>query len=232
MEKLSLELKEGTQVLELRTGSALPFHELKHLLLKGSLQAPGDFLEIRRNQFPVDKTHILVNEDDGSITINSQDREEVGKITVTGNLTEHPDFKRIGINNQDMLRSPSELATWIKMNRTFFESKTIALNLVTVLRNFRATVNKILEDKKDDRANYSILREQVVNSNLPETFQITVPLFVGEKAVKFDVEIVIDPEDFSCALISPDAADLVRKAKELKLSEQISRFAGYVIIYQ
>ena len=139
---------------------------------------------------------------------------------------------KAGINDQDYARTLNELAGWIKMNRKLFDSKVIAMNLVAILRNFKATVNKTLEDKNDDRANYSVLREQVVNSNIPESFDLTLPLFVGFKPVKFAVEVVIDPDDFSCALISPDAADEIRRLKEVTLDEQIVRFDGYAVIYQ
>jgi len=230
--ELKFDVKEGTQILEIREGQALPLHELKSLILAGSLQAPGDFLDVRKDQFPIDKSHVIVNEDAGTITLNSYDREDIGKISVKGQLQVHPDFNRIGINDSENLRSTSDLATWIKMNRTFFESKIVAMNLVTILRNFKANISKQLESKTDDRANYSTLRQQVVESNIPESFKITVPLYVGLKPVTFDVEIVIDPDDLSCALISPDAADKSKQLKEDMINEQVARFAGYVVIYQ
>jgi hypothetical protein len=118
------------------------------------------------------------------------------------------------------------------MNRKLFDSKVIAMNLVSELRNFKAKVNKTIEEKSDDRANYANLREQVVNSNIPESFNLTVPLFVGFKPVIFAVEVIIDPDDFNCALISPDAADEMRKLKEVTMDEQIVRFDGYAVIYQ
>jgi hypothetical protein len=232
MEKIEVNLTGDQKELVLRTGSALPLHELKTLSLNGTLQAPGDFLDIRKDQFPIDETHVIVNLDEGIIALNSMDREDVGKIIINGSLETHQDFIRMGINDPEITRQPNDLASWIKMNRTFFESKTVAMNLVSLLRNFKATVNKKLEDSSDDRANYAKLREQAVESNLPDTFKITMPLFVGDKPVTFDVEVVIDPDDFSCNLISPDAADLIKTTREKKLNEEIARFDGYAIIYK
>lgn len=232
MKEVTIELNGSQKELVLREGQALPLHELKTLTIHGSINAPGDFLDIRNEQFPVSGTHVLVNRDEGTIVLNAQDRDDVGKIQIKGALDEHPDFIRSGVNDPDKVRSLNELAGWIKMNRKFFESKIVAMSLVSQLRNFKATVNKILEEKNDDRANYSILKEQVVNSNIPETFTLTLPLFVGFKPVKFDVEVVIDPDDFGCALISPDAADEMKKLKEVTLDEQIARFEGYAVIYQ
>ena len=232
MKELSVEVNGNQKELIIREGAAPIQHELRTLVIGGSINAPGDFLDVRKEQFPIDGTHVLINRDSGTIQLNAQDREDVGKILIKGSLDEHPDFTRSGVNDPDKVRSLNELAGWIKMNRKFFESKVVAMNLVSQLRNFKATVNKILEEKSDDRANYSTLKEQVVNSNIPETFTLTLPLFVGFKQVKFDVEVVIDPDDFSCALISPDAADEMRKLKEVTLDEQIVRFDGYAVIYQ
>lgn len=230
--ELTVVLNGEQKTLEIREGAALPLHELKTLSIAGTLSAPGDFKAIREQQFPIDKTHVIVDHEAGSITINTADREDVGKISITGLLQVHPDFTKIGINDPEVERSPAELATWIKMNRTFFDSKVVAMNLVTLLRNFKATVNKKLEESTTERANYSTLKEQIVNSNIPEGFNITVPLYVGEKAVKFIVEVVIDPESYACALISPDAADMMRKRKDELFEKQIERFSGYAIIYK
>ena len=220
------------KTLEIRQGSALPLHELKNIELRGSINAPGDFLDVRRNQFQIESTHVIVNKDYGTITLNSNDQEEVGRISVTGELTSHPDFLRLGINDPESSRTTGGLASFIKMNRSFFETKSTAMNLVSLLRNFKASVNKQLEERSDDRGNYALLKEQIVESNIPEAFTVKLPLFIGEPPVSIMVEIVIDPEDFSCALISPEAADMIRERKEKIMNEQINRFDGYVVIYK
>ena len=230
--EIKLELSGDQKEVVFREGTALKLHELQTLTLSGSIQAPGDFLDVRREQFPIAGTHVIVNRDKALIQLSAQDREEIGKIIIQGVMEPHPDFLRAGINDPDAYRTLNELANWIKMNRKLFDSKVIAMNLVGELRNFKAKVNKSIEEKSDDRANYINLKEQVVNSNIPESFNITVPLFVGFKSVTFSVEVVIDPDDLSCALISPDAADEIRKLKEVTLDEQIVRFDGYAVIYQ
>lgn len=230
--ELTVVLNGEQKALEIREGQALPLHELKPLILSGSLSAPGDFKYIRPDQFPIDKSHVIVNRDNATIILNAYDREDVGRITISGSLETHPDFVRLGINDPEVVRQPGELATWIKMNRTFFQSKSKAMELVSTLRQFKATIAKIMEEKTDDRANYSTMRQQVVESNIPASFEVSVPFFVGEKPQKFDVEIVIDPDDFGCALISPDAADLMKRRKDEALNEQIDRFEGYAIIYK
>lgn len=232
MEKLHLTLEEGTQTVEIRTGEALPLHEPKSLSIIGSLKAPGDFYDKRSEQFDVRDTHVLVNEDIGAIKLVTSDTSEIGAIVVTGQLAVHPDFTKLGVNDPEVVRTPTELANYIKMNRSLFESKQIAMELVSHLRNFKAVVNKKLEETSDDRANFIKHREQAVESNIPEAFKVKMPVFVGEKAVIFSVEIVIDPDEFDCILISPDANDFVRKEKTAQIEEQVKRFSQFAVIYQ
>ena len=232
MKELKVTVEEGVKTLEIRTGNALPLHELHSLTLIGSLRAPGDFLAVRKDQFPIDESHVLVNEDEGRINLISKDREDIGKIEIIGSVTAHPDFLRLGVNDVDVVRTPKELATFIKMNRTMFESKAKAMELVALLMNFKATIDKEIEDSSDNRANFTKKMHQAVESNLPDVFKVTTPLFIGEKAITFIVEIVIDPDDLSCMLLSPDAKDIFIKEKQVMINEQLVRFYSYAIIYQ
>ena len=118
------------------------------------------------------------------------------------------------------------------MNRTLFDSKETAAKLVTQLRDFRVKVEKDIQSNEDDRANKSMKVAQAVESNLPETFTLTVPLFVGLKPETFVVEVVIDPEDFSCSLLSPDASDMIKTEKEEAIKAQMENFSGYVVIHE
>ena len=231
MDDLHVKVEGDQKILTIRQGDALPLHEVQNLAISGTLQAPGDFLSVRGEQFPKDKTHVIVDDNAGTIRLTSGDRDEIGVINITGILKLHPDLVNLGVNNSAVVRQPQDLAKFIKMNRTLFESKDVAMTLVAQLRSFKAKVNKEMEESSDDRANYSSRIQQVVESNIPDGFKVNVPLFIGETAITFVVEIVIDPDDFGCALISPDAADLVKRNRKLLLDEQLKRFTDYAVIY-
>lgn len=232
MADIKITVENGVKSLDFRTGAAAPIHEQKDLTIKGSIYAPADFVSKRKEQFHVPGTHVLVNETIGTIKVTSNDREDSARVVIIGSLVKHADFTATGINDPSVTYTPKELAQWIKMHRTFFVSRNVAAELVNTLRNFAAKVNKEIETKTDDRANYHLLRDQAVESNLPAAFEIKVPLFLGFKPELLNVEIVIDPEDFSCALISPDAADAMREQKATILSEQVERLSEYAIIYE
>jgi hypothetical protein len=230
MENLKVEVKEGTEQLIIRHGEAEILHETQSLMISGSLETPQEFFEVREDQLDPKKTHIIIDEDKGTITVKANDQDEMGQITVVGTLKIHPDFIALGINNTSMERSPLDLAKFIKMNRTLFESKAKASELISVLRNFEATIEQALSKKSDDRGNYAVKRAQAVDSNLPETFKVMVPLFIGEKPSSFEVEIIIDPDSLNCTLISPDAADSIKREKKAKMDEQVGVFADQFVI--
>lgn len=136
-----------------------------------------------------------------------------------GRLVLSPDFEKFGIN-QNKSYTPLELAELIKMNRSFFESKTEAMKLVSELRNFEAKVNREVEAKADDRANRMVLWAQTVSTNVPDGFKLKLPIFKGADPKVFEVEIGIDPMDLSCRLISPEANDIVNDTKNDIIDDQ------------
>lgn len=136
-----------------------------------------------------------------------------------GRLFFSPDFEKFGINKNESY-TPLELAELIKMNRSFFDSKTEAMKLVSELRGFEAKVNKEVEAKADDRANRKVLLAQTVTTNIPNGFKLKLPIFKGMEPRTFEVEIGIDPMDLSCRLISPEANDIVNDTKNDIIDDQ------------
>lgn len=231
MDDLHVKVEDGVKTLTIRQGEALPLHETKDLVLTGTLQAPGDFLDKRKDQFHKDETHITVDDDAGRITLETKDQDEIGMIRIIGVLKNHPDLERLGVNNPDSERSPKELAKFIRMNRTMFESKDVAMNLVADLMSFTAKVDKYVEEIDDDRANFSRKRQQAVETNIPAAFKVNIPLFIGSPKSSLVIEVVIDPDTLDCALISPDAADKYQIDKADMLGAQIKRFNEFAVIY-
>jgi hypothetical protein len=167
-----------------------------------------------------------------TLIINEDDPLTIGKIS--GKLELHPDFKKFKINSGETWTS-FDLSDLIKMNRYFFSSKEIAMKLVSQLRNFKAKVNKQMDAFKDDKANFNIKMAQAVESNLPDTFSLIMPIFKGQAKQIVPVEINIHPESLSCQLCSPEANDLASDFKDLAINGQLKRIidceiTGLVII--
>ena len=161
---------------------------------------------------------LLVNYDKKHIQLEINEASEFVRI-ITGRLEESKEFKTIMVSDM----SPRDLAQLIKMNRTFFESKEIAMSLVAQLQNFKAKIDGEMQKIADDRGNYDYRRAQTVESNLPKGFNLTIPLFKGMEKVTFFAEIYIDPASLSCSIVSPDANDIMEESTRRLMDEVVER---------
>src|SRR5690606_33544460 len=133
----------------------------------------------------------------------------------------NPDLEAFEINKGKKYSS-FQLADFIKMNRHLFESKSVAMELVSVLKNIKASVNRAIEANKDDRGNKRALIDQVVQSNIPESFNIELPVFKGQPKMIIPVEIVLD-EDLECMLISPDLKQIIAEEAERLIGGEVDK---------
>lgn len=64
---------------------------------------------------------------------------------------------------------------------------------------------------------------QIVESNLPESLKVTVPIFKGMEPMTFEVEVEVNPTDLSCTLTSPEANDIIRTSRDHIIDDELSR---------
>lgn len=206
--------------------------EPKILTITGILNTPEKWLEKRVNStiiegvvlqssehgsVPFQYCHIVVDRDKLNIVLHISEQDHYGA-KITGKMELHPSFIKFGINS-GTYRTPFEMADLIKMNRSFFENTTVAMNLVTELKNFKGKVNKALEASDNNRGDKKVVIDQVVQTNIPDTFKINVPIFKGEKKSTLSVEVYINSEDLTCTLVSPEANDIVERLRDTAIDE-------------
>lgn len=205
----------------------LPLHEETPINLSGILDTPARWLEARGIAL-VDglKAYVIIDREALKIELVTEERNHF-KNRLTGSLTYHPAFVKFGINSEKYI-SPAAMADKIKMNRAFFENKQVAMNLVTQLKDFKATIQHQLEKKNDNRGNVNELRQQVVSSNLPESFKMKIPIFKGEKPQLLEVEVYIESENLTCCLISPEANEEMEYLRDTAIDEVIKRIKAAI----
>jgi hypothetical protein len=130
-------------------------------------------------------------------------------------------FEEFAINTGKS-RTTHDLADFIKMNRSYFETKDKAMELVKVLKSFRAKVNKEVESNDDNRGNKKILMDQAVDSNIPNAFRVNIPVFEYYDKELIEIEIYIDSTDLSCQLISPEARDYVNDVSDNLIDAEVA----------
>jgi len=215
-QKINIQAGEGHTDLIIREGEAIPLKEPKILKLMGILSCVLAFLKQRVALINQKAAHILVNRDKNSMSITLKlDETDFYGGEVCGKIILAEDFVEFGINKGKKY-SLRDLSDFIKMHRYCFSESSVAMKLVTDLRNFKGKVEKELEKMSDQRGNQKTLMAQVVDSNIPESFTLKMPIFKGCEPATFNVEtnIIVRDAEMECTLESVEANDIVNKFKE------------------
>lgn len=221
IEKLTeMNIEDGNDMV-IRFGDALPLKEPKYVSIHGTIDAPARWVEKRKDDIVSADAHILVDRDHMTITLNT-DENNFYSDQIVGTLTLSTEMQEFGINTGEYM-SCFDMADRIKQLRTYFETQQDAMKLVTELRNFKAKIDKELELSDDKRGNQKILRAQTVDSNLPKSFNVNMPIFKGTEKRTFEVEVEINPNDLSCTLVSPDAHDIVVQERDNQMDAVLGR---------
>jgi hypothetical protein len=218
MENISLNIEKGANEVIIRTGQALPAKEPRVVTLTGVLESPLEYLKKRIGL--IDRSLCIVCVDREQMTISLRIGEHNYYMdTVTGKMELHPDFVKFGINS-GKYRTPVEMAEFFKMNRVMFENRQEAMNLVQLLRTFKAKVDKQVEaDFNPNKGDKRVLIAQAVESNIPTSFNVCVSIFKGSPKQTIEVETYFNPDDLTCTLVSPQANEEMSYIKD----EEIDR---------
>ena len=193
----------------------------------GVIGAPVEFLELRRydsEQINPLRCHVLVDREQVSITLITNEDDEYRRGRIVGKLTTHPKFSEFGINAGKGWE-PNELGQFFKMNRAFFPDKTANMKLVTELKNFEATLNSKVEKQKSEKGDFKDNYSGVVMSNLPEAFTLQIPIFKGMPAETIEVEFYasVNGRDVTLQLVSPGACQLLEDLRDRIIDVQVAR---------
>lgn len=200
-----------------REGKALEPKEPVKVNIIGTIDAPLRWLEKRVRIISQDNSHIMVDREQMAIILRVEEDYYYGE-QITGRLELSPVFKKFGINFGKYMTN-FEMAELFKMNRSYFENRAVAMNLVTQLQNFKAKVDKDIENMDNKRGDRRILVNQVVQSNLPEAFNLQLPVFKGQEKQTIAVEVYVEPNNFNCCLMSPEANDLIHDLTDKCIDE-------------
>lgn len=228
--EININVENGVKELVIRQGQASPAPQpRKGINIIGTLGVVKEHLSkialetvFESEPFGDSKltySHISVNREGGSIVL-VEDAGMQDENTYTGRLTTDPRFEKFGIN-ADKSYTTHELADFIRMNRSFFDTKDIAMKLESELRNFKAKVDKQIELSNNDRGDKRTLFAQTVDSNIPDSFSLNIPIFKGYPVQRVEVEVVVNSGDLSCKLISPNAADFIEETKDVLIDEEL-----------
>ncbi len=116
------------------------------------------------------------------------------------------------------------MAELFKMNRSYFENTQTAMELVSLLKAFKAKVNKEVEQEFDtNKGDKKLIFNQVVDSNLPSTFNVELPIFKGVEKHILELETYFNPDDLTCTLVSPQANDIIEQVTDTSIDSVLEQ---------
>lgn len=216
----------GTPIeVVLREGKAaepLPIREPLSVEITGTIDAPLRWLEKKISLIDQKQAHIQVDRDNMSITLIDRETDYYTN-TITGQLSPSKEMTDFGINHPSKLWEPARLAQFCKMHRAFFRDKTANMALVSDLKNFKANVTQGIERSKEENGSRTDNFSQVVDSNLPKSFKMSIPLFKGFAQEEIEVEIYaeVDGRNVGLMLVSAGANETIEECKNRMIDEQV-----------
>ncbi len=220
-EMLANGLPQGCGEIIIREGKALEVKEPVKVAIAGTIDAPARWLETRFDCLKEKSCHVIVNREKMLILLQCNENNHYGS-RILGELEISPEIKKFRINEGHYITN-FEMAELFKMNRSHFENKTTAMNLVSELQNFKAKVDKELEQSNNNRGDRRILINQAVEHNLPEAFNLCLPIFKGTPKQTIQVEVYVNPSDFTCTLVSPECNDLIEEMRDAEIDSVLER---------
>ena len=200
---------------------ALDPKEQERVVINGTIDAPLRWLKKRVELINQKSTNIIVNRDKMGIALTI-DETNYYQTEIKGILQASKEMQEFGINT-DKKWEPIKLSQFFKMHRAFFKDKSENMILVSTLKNFKAKVNQDIERSKEENGSKVDSYSQVVDSNLPKSFKLNIPLFKGFACEEIEVEIYadVDGRDVSLSLVSAGANEAIEEYKNKVIDEQL-----------
>jgi len=206
--KVNIEKLDGNEVV-VRTGQALPPLPKEALKTDGTIGVPFAYIEKRKKTIVPENAVVVVDVEKRTIEF-IQDQYDSLSPVIKGSITLDPDLLKWEIGTSKT-RSSKDLAMMIKSNRLMFESTELATQLVTIFSDLKVKVEKEINDRDDKRGNVNKTYAQVVREmSIPEGFNLVCPVIKGGEKKTVPVEIVINPDTFEIALISPTINEILK----------------------
>ena len=215
-------VSDDTKTLTIFEGTALTPKEKEKVKISGSISAPRVYLEKRSPNEATD--YILFSREKMTIVFRQHENDQLGS-HIIGTLLINPDLKKFNVNSDSNTLGTKEMASLLKRNRLFFTDKDRNFSVVAALNSFQATISTELAKEQDTKGNKRELIEKKVISNIPTDFNLTLPIFVGQKAKTFNVEICFDATDsgVKCWLESADLQELILQNRDEIIDEEIEK---------
>lgn len=226
-------VENGIKELVIRQGDAEKIQLPKIINITGTIASPAEYLLKRKSELVAKNCHVIFSYIKMYIKL-IVDESNHYSATITGQTELNPDLKKFGIN-ETRLFTIKELKQFLKFNRIFFAEIDANMKMITNLERFSASVQTQIDAHSNDRGDKKQSLEVKIDSNLDLNFVLNMPIFTGESASKFQVEVCCDIRDGATSiwLESPELQSLIITGREALIKKNIEPFKSeFVVIEQ
>lgn len=238
-EKVRIFLGEGVDISKpieviLREGEApkaqeqLPIKAPESISLDGVIDMPLKWLEKRIDTIDQKKANIKVDREKMTVSLTINEDDFYTKNILTGKIQFSDTYSKFGINNAETVWTPNQLGQFLRLNRGVFEDKPNALVLISNLKNFTAKAKSEIQKQKDPSGSTADIYKQQVESNLPKSFTVSMPIFKGTAKQVIEVEFdhhVMNGEVY-LQLVSPGANELTNEYRDVCIDAVLADIAS------
>lgn len=232
MDKQTIQISAGPGASELviRHGDAAPVIVPKQYTFDGNISAPFDYLTARNAA--TDNTHfnpknavLQINRKNGNLKLYQNPNDPIADV-INGMTVVAPELDEWKFNTDHRWRA-SDLAEFLRRNRRHFPDPARLADMIGELRSMKVTTNGDIQTADDKRGNKKSLFEQSVQSNIPVSFDVDLPIIAGQKPSRVKVEVFIEVTGSTVSLMldSIDVAELIVSERDRLLNQQIEKFA-------
>lgn len=184
--------------------------------VKGVISTPLDWLKKRVETFDHKKANIQVDREAMTITLTICEDNFYTKNTITGKVDFSDVYKQFGINDTQKGWEPAKLGQFLRLNRGLFENKEQNMTLVSLLKNFSAKCKGEIQKQRDPSGSVAEVYRQEVESNLPKSFVVSLPIFKGTAKQSIEVEFdhYLMDSNVYLQLVSPGANEVAESYRD------------------
>ncbi|MFY9159648.1 hypothetical protein [Aquirufa ecclesiirivi] len=223
---ISVKIEEG--VKELRIGQAPNIEHKKGFSITGTIDTPLKWFNARKEAIDKSDAHILVSYENGTITLVMNTMTESIKTQITGKIEPSDDISKAISINKGVYITTHKMGETFKMNKSLFINKSEAEVLVSGLMNLEVKVSQVIQDANDNRGNVKVLQSQAIKSNIPEVILMQIAPFKGSKRAPVEVNVYINPENYTCTLVSAGLKELIDNASKEMIDLQIEELSKII----
>lgn len=205
--------------------------------LNGTIQAPGNFIAKRQPEHNHLKCNVQYSYRGLYIKLRTEE-DWPTHYQIEGTLKPNPDLAKLKVNHdasQNWKMNINDMYNSLRFAKYFFAKPEQYEKVVSQLSKFSVSANKVITAENDNKGNVKDLYEIKSNSNIDLTFDLNMPVYIGQSAKTFRVEIAFNVRERSVDfwLESPELAEILLADAQDIINAELKRFPeNYVFIEQ